>query len=57
MGPTTNNFVSQDDQDLNQAIEASLNYEMNTDPIEDRPLEDRIRVGDRFVTSHAVYLT
>ncbi|KAI0694109.1 hypothetical protein BC835DRAFT_1406517 [Cytidiella melzeri] len=38
--------VAQDDQDLNQAIEASLTYEMNADPLDDRPLEDRIRQGD-----------
>ena len=48
---TTMNMISQDEQDLNQAIEASLNCEMNIDPIEDRPLEDRIKVGETCVIS------
>ncbi|KAI0088313.1 hypothetical protein BDY19DRAFT_994221 [Irpex rosettiformis] len=52
---TTNNLMSQDDQDLNQAIEASLNHEMSTDPIEDRPLEDRVRVGESPVALCPTY--
>jgi hypothetical protein len=46
-----NEYISQDDQELNQAIEASLNYEMYTDLVEDRPLEDRVREKDRLVAA------
>lgn len=51
VGPSTNDYISQDDQDLNQAIEASLNYETYTDLAEDRPLEDRVREKDRLVAA------
>ncbi|KAI0340340.1 hypothetical protein BDW22DRAFT_1360280 [Trametopsis cervina] len=50
MNNTTKGFVSQDDQDLNQAIEESLYFDMDADPLDDRPLDERIRQGDSPVT-------
>lgn len=40
-------LVSQDDQAISQAIEASLNYAADSDNYDEPPLEERIRKGDR----------
>ncbi|THH02020.1 hypothetical protein EW026_g774 [Hermanssonia centrifuga] len=39
-------LVSQDDQAISQAIEASLNYAADSDNYDEPPLEERIRKGD-----------
>ena len=49
MNKSANEYLSQDDQNMSQAIEASLNYEMNVDLPDDRTLADRLRHGDRLV--------
>lgn len=41
--------MSQDDQSLSKAIEASLKYDHGNDVFEEVPMEERIRKGDRFV--------
>ena len=38
--------VSQDDQQMSQAIEASLQFETLNDGYEEAPLEERVRKGD-----------
>lgn len=45
----TKDYVSNDDQEMSQAIEASLSAEMNIDPPDDRTLADRLRQGYRSV--------
>ena len=42
--------MSQDDQQMSQAIEASLNDELAMEQFEEKPLEERLRQGERFVT-------
>ncbi|KAL6307660.1 hypothetical protein BKA93DRAFT_726897 [Sparassis latifolia] len=39
--------ISQDDQSLSRAIEASLQYDYNNDYFEELPLEERVRKGGR----------
>ena len=39
--------ISQDDQDMNQAIEASLSEGIALDQFDEKPLEERLRIGDR----------
>lgn len=46
----TGNAMSQDDQSLSRAIEASLTYDVNMDEFEDIPLEQRVRKGKCPVT-------
>lgn len=41
--------LSQDEQDMNQAIELSLQDELSLDQFEEKPLEERLRKGDAFV--------
>ena len=41
--------ISQDDQDMNQAIEASLSDGIALDQFDEKPLEERLRIGDRLV--------
>ena len=49
--------VSQDDQQMSQAIEASLHFEMSQDGYEEISLEERVRKGDRYgKVSAGVYL-
>ena len=42
--------ISQDDQDMNQAIEASLRDEdaIDMSQFDEKPLEERLRRGDRY---------
>lgn len=47
-------YVSRDDQEMSQAIEASLNFEMTIEPADDRTLADRLRQGDRSVDTLVV---
>lgn len=46
---TGGGYVTHDDQEMSQAIEASLTYEMNVEPPDDGTLADRLRQGDRSV--------
>ena len=38
--------MSQDDQAMSRAIEASLSYNMGEDTFEELPLEEKVRKGD-----------
>lgn len=38
--------MSQDDQAMSRAIEASLSYNMTEDTFEELPLEEKLRKGD-----------
>ena len=38
--------ISQDDQQMSQAIEASLNFELSNEGYEEVPLEERVRKGN-----------
>lgn len=42
--------MTQDDQQMSQAIEASLNDELAMEQFEEKPLEERLRKGERFAT-------
>lgn len=41
--------MSQDDQAMSQAIEASLSYNISEDVFHELPLEERVRQGDTYV--------
>lgn len=41
--------MTQDDQQMSQAIEASLNDGLALEQFEEKPLEERLRQGERFV--------
>lgn len=40
--------LSSDEQAMNQAIEASLSEGIPMDHFDEKPLEERLRIGDRF---------
>jgi hypothetical protein len=40
--------ISQDDQDISQAIQASLTEVAAHDQFDEKPLEERLRIGDRY---------
>ena len=46
--------ISQDDQQMSQAIEASLHFEMSQDGYEEIHLEERVRKGYRSVSAHVL---
>lgn len=41
--------LTQDEQDINQAIELSLQDELNSDQFDEKPLEERLRKGVTYV--------
>ena len=43
--------MSQDDQAMSRAIEASLSYNITEDIYSEGPLEERVREGDTWVSS------
>lgn len=47
--------ISQDDQQMSQAIEASLHFEMSNDGYDEVSLEERVRKGDRPVYMAHLY--
>lgn len=42
-------MLSRDDREMSQAIEASLHFEMANNGYDEAPLEDRVRIGHRWV--------